>query len=550
MANAECRKCRMPAGERERFLRPAFEEGFELPAARRMPQLAQRLRLDLADPLAGDGEVLADLLERVLGAVADAEAHLDHLLLARRQRLEHLIGLFLEVEIDHRVGRGDDLAIFDEVAKVRILLLADRGLERDGLLRDLEDLAHLADRDVHALGDLLRGRLAAELLDQRPRRANQLVDRLDHVDRDADRPRLVGDRAGDRLADPPRRVGRELVAAAVLELVDRLHQADVAFLNQVEELQPAVRVLLRDRDDQAEVRLDELFLRLLGLRLALRDRLERAHQLLGLLLELRRHRVDLGLELLLLLLEVLALLLLQLRAAVLHRELPLDVGDLALEAHHRLDLVLDLLDHAALDRLGALGLADLARERDLRAHRLPAHLAVLLLLARGDATAGVGQLFLGLLGGLPRLADGVDLPQDLLLAVLDLLVGQLLVDERDQLADAALVVLELIAHLHDDAGDRRRARDRLDDGQLAALDALGDLHFAFAGEQRDGAHLAQVHPHGVVRLVEGARSEVELQLLSAFAGTVEQLLFAVRLLGVDDLDAGAAERAEQIVQLV
>ena len=53
--------------------------------------------------------------------------------------------------------------------------------------------------------------------------------------RDADGARLVGDRAGDGLADPPRGVGRELVAAAVFELVHRLHQADVAFLDQVEE---------------------------------------------------------------------------------------------------------------------------------------------------------------------------------------------------------------------------------------------------------------------------------------------------------------------------
>ena len=39
------------------------------------------------------------------------------------------------------------------------------------------------------------------------RGAHQLVDRLDHVHRDADGARLVGDRAGDRLADPPGRVG-------------------------------------------------------------------------------------------------------------------------------------------------------------------------------------------------------------------------------------------------------------------------------------------------------------------------------------------------------
>src|SRR6185312_4571835 len=232
--------------------RPSFEKRAKFARPRRVPQLAQRLGLDLADALAGDGEALADLFERVLAAVADAEAHLDHLLLARRQRLQHRLGLFLQIEVDHRFGRRDHLAIFDEVAQMRIFLFADRRLERDRLLCDLQHLADLGHRDVHPFGDLLGSRLATELLDQRARRANQLVDRLDHVDRDADRARLVGDGAGDRLADPPRRVGRELVAAAVLELVDRLHQADVALLNQVEELQAAIGVLLGDRDDEAE----------------------------------------------------------------------------------------------------------------------------------------------------------------------------------------------------------------------------------------------------------------------------------------------------------
>src|SRR3546814_4332917 len=69
--------------------------------------------------------------------------------------------------------------------------------------------------------------------------ADQLVDRLDHVDRNADGQRLIGDGAGDRLPDPPGRVGAELVATAIFELVDRLHQADIALLNQVQELQAA-----------------------------------------------------------------------------------------------------------------------------------------------------------------------------------------------------------------------------------------------------------------------------------------------------------------------
>src|SRR5262249_1942752 len=52
----------------------------------------------------------------------------------------------------------------------------------------------------------------------------------------------------------------------------RLHEADVPLLNQVEKLQSAVGVLLGDRDDEPEVRLDELRLGLLGGALALADR--------------------------------------------------------------------------------------------------------------------------------------------------------------------------------------------------------------------------------------------------------------------------------------
>ena len=307
---------------------------------------------------------------------------------------------------------------------------------------------------------------------------------------------------------------------------------------------PRFGVLLGDRHDQAEVGFDQLLLRLFRLRFAARDRLERAHQLLGLFLELRGHRVDLDLQLLLLLAEVLALLVLQLRAPVLHRQLPFEIGNLPLQPHHRFDLVLDLIDHPALDRLGEFDLADQPRHLDEGAHAFPADLAILALVLGRRALAGVLELLLALLGRDPRLADRLDLAEDLFLAVLDLLVGQLLVDEGDQLADAALVILESVPHLHDDARDRRRARDRLDDGELAALDPLGDLDFALTREERHRAHLAQVHADRIVGLVERTGRQIQFELLGPFTGAVEQFLFPVGLLGVDDFDAGAPERAE------
>ena len=51
----------------------------------RMPQLAQRLVLDLADALASHVKGPTDLFEGVLGTITDAEAQFQNLLFARGQ---------------------------------------------------------------------------------------------------------------------------------------------------------------------------------------------------------------------------------------------------------------------------------------------------------------------------------------------------------------------------------------------------------------------------------------------------------------------------------
>src|SRR5262249_51275237 len=114
--------------------RSAVQEAAELPRPRRVLQLAQGLGLDLADTLAGDAELLADLFEGVIGVHADAEAHAQHPLLARRQRRQHAGGGLAQVRLDGRVDRQDRVLVLDEVAEVAVLLVADRRLERDRLL--------------------------------------------------------------------------------------------------------------------------------------------------------------------------------------------------------------------------------------------------------------------------------------------------------------------------------------------------------------------------------------------------------------------------------
>jgi hypothetical protein len=107
----------------------------------------------------------------------------------------------------------------------------------------------------------MRARLAPEPLHELALDVHDLVQLLDHVDGDPDRSRLVGDRPRDGLANPPGRVGRELVALAIVELLHRADQAERPLLDQVEKGEPAAEVPLGDRDDEAEVRLDHRRLR-------------------------------------------------------------------------------------------------------------------------------------------------------------------------------------------------------------------------------------------------------------------------------------------------
>src|SRR5215510_2129130 len=97
---------------------PPFQERSQLAAARRVAQLPERLGLDLPYTLARDREVLSYFFQRVLAAVAvaDPKTHLDDALLARRQGLQDRLDLLLQVQVDHRLGGRDCLAILNEIA--------------------------------------------------------------------------------------------------------------------------------------------------------------------------------------------------------------------------------------------------------------------------------------------------------------------------------------------------------------------------------------------------------------------------------------------------
>ena len=82
------------------------------------------------------------------------------------------------------------------------------------------------------------------------------------MNRNANRARLVGDRSGDCLTDPPGRISRKLVATPPVKFLDASHEAKISLLNQIEKTEAPILILLGDRYDQPQVGFREFVLRL------------------------------------------------------------------------------------------------------------------------------------------------------------------------------------------------------------------------------------------------------------------------------------------------
>src|SRR5690606_35011003 len=195
----------------------------------------------------------ADFFQSVVCVHLDAEAHAQYLGFPSGQPGQYRAGGFAQAFCGGGIHWRQSLDIFDEIAQMAVFVVTNGCFHGDRLFGDLQHLADFVFRHVHALAQLFRRGFATHLLQHLTGDTVELVDRFDHVHRNPDGARLIRDGAGDGLPDPPGSVGGELVATTVLELVHRLHQADVAFLDQIEELQAAVGVFLGDGNNQTQV---------------------------------------------------------------------------------------------------------------------------------------------------------------------------------------------------------------------------------------------------------------------------------------------------------
>src|SRR5436190_3116658 len=239
----------------------ALRDFAQLRRIREGAQLLQALVLDLPDALSRDVERTADLVQRARMLPVEAVAQLEDLALAGRERAEDLAERLLPERDLSLLVRERQVLVREEVPKLGLVLVADRLLQGDWCLCAPADLLDLVRGQLQVAGDLDGVRLASELGAELALAAHDLVQLLDDVHRHPDRARLVGKCARNRLADPPGRVRRELEPLAVVELLGGTNEADRPFLDQIEEGQALVPVFLRDRDDEAKVRLDHLLLR-------------------------------------------------------------------------------------------------------------------------------------------------------------------------------------------------------------------------------------------------------------------------------------------------
>src|SRR5207244_8209075 len=118
--------------------------------------------------------------------------------------------------------------------------------------------------------------------------------------------------------------------------------------------------------------------------------------------------------------------------------------------------------------------------------------------------------------------------------------------EIDDVAKEDLSFVQLVAP-DDDGLEGERAFAEARDHRLAAgLDALGNRDFAFAGEQLDGAHLAQIHAHGIVGalaglglldLGDGLLRDLDELVVGIVVGVAALVLFLALVVGLGDVDA-------------
>ena len=131
--------------------------------------------------------------------------------------------------------------------------------------------------------------------------------------------------------------------------------------------------------------------------------------------------------------------------------------------------------------------------------------------------------------------------------------------EIDDVAEENLSFVQFIAPDDDGLEGQRAFAEACDHRLAAGLDALGNGDFAFAGEQLDGAHLAQIHAHGIVGalaglglldLGDGLLRHLDKLVVGIVLGAGVLVLFLALVVGFGDVDAHVGEHRHDVLDLL
>src|SRR6185369_10649596 len=114
---------------------------------------------------------------------------------------------------------------------------------------------------------------------------------------------------------------------------------------------------------------------------------------------------------------------------------------------------------------------------------------------------------------LSDIADALEGPAHILFSLVFLERDLGLFRERDRFANGHPPGGQVFSDLDQPFDRDRRTRDSLLGFDLSTLDPLCDRDFAFASQQRDDTHFAEIEPDRIVRFVERAGGKVEVEIV-------------------------------------
>ncbi len=223
------------------------------PPPLRFPNPVECPQFNLTNAFAGNANQLSHFFERALARAIEAEPQPDGLPLALIQQAEQFRGLASQVLRGDQIAGIQTVRVRQQFAEVHLAVTADRQIQGNHFRSEPCSPFHRFEGQAATVRQFFGMRLAAEGLAERPGSLRDFTDHFDHVDGNPDGAGLIRHGPENCLTHPPAGVSGKTATAAVVELFDRPHQSDVAFLNDVREGKAAAAVVFRHADHQAQI---------------------------------------------------------------------------------------------------------------------------------------------------------------------------------------------------------------------------------------------------------------------------------------------------------